>query len=171
MTWIFFFPTPPYPPETEGKMTFIQPRWPLVQRSPNPLSLRGWTRSCLGGVPSRLSHIRGLAPSLARPLQGSDEQLVALLCRNRRHPGSLRRCVDHEPVAAVSKFKAQLQQTKGKKKKPTPTRNFRRSSPLGARFGPPTSGPRTRFFRFPEVRLRNQWRGLRTAPARDRGVA
>lgn len=27
---------------------------------------------------------------LAGPLQGSDQQLVTLLCRNRRHPGSLK---------------------------------------------------------------------------------
>lgn len=78
--------------------------------------------------------------------------------------------MDHEPVVAVSKLKAQPQQTK-EENPPPPTHNFRRSSALGARFALPTSGPRTRFPWFPEVRLRTWRRGLRTAPAQDRGVA
>lgn len=72
------------------------------------------------GLLQSLTHPGGLAPPLARPLQGSDQQLVALLCRNCRHPGSLWSSVDHKPVAAVSKFKAQPQQTKEEK---TPTTN------------------------------------------------
>lgn len=50
--------------------------------------------------------------------------------------------MDHETVAAVSKFKAQPLQTKeGKKKKKTKKtshhqHNFRRSSAFGARFRP-----------------------------------
>lgn len=110
-------------------------------------------------------------PSLARPLQGSDQQLVALLCRNRRHPGSLRSSVDHETVAAVSKFKAQPLQTKeGKnktKQKKTPTTNTTSGALVLSELdsAPPTSGPRRRFLRFPEARPKHcacacQGRGL-----------
>lgn len=151
----FFFPTPTYPPlRLKEKQNDSQPSWPLDEHSENPLSLGGWTAAA--ATPPGSHTPGGHAPSLARPLQGSDQQLVALLCRNRRHPGSLRSSVDHKPVAAVSKLKAQPQRSKEKNTPDhQPTHNFRRPGAFGARLLPSTSGRRTRFLSLPATQLRN----------------
>lgn len=107
----FFFSRPPTPTHSllslKKKQNPIQPSRLLpINSSPNPLRQRtrpqprtegrqprhagaGPPRSQPPGYSSPLT-ARGFSPSLAGPLQGSDQQLVTLLGGNRRHLGSLK---------------------------------------------------------------------------------
>lgn len=147
------------------KQTPIQPSRPLpIGSSPNPFSRRGSAGNCglraacggrlAWGATGEANHPALLAPQprgciapLSGPLQGSDQQLVTLLCRNRRHL----RSVEATPGRGTGRGSlSKLEARRNQRRKNLIHRghNFRDPGSRDRRLLPSTSGRRPGLARF-----------------------
>lgn len=146
----FFFSTPTYPPpRLKAKGNDRQPSRPRDQHCaslPAATPPGSHTSGARGFAPSLLVPYRGRISSWSLSSAGIADILAASGAAWTRNPPSPNRKPGHgEP---------------GKRKPPAPrppAHDFRRPKAPRRKLLPPTSGPRTRFLRFPAARIRN-WR-------------